>query len=235
MVSRIGRLLGLLGTSRKGLSLALDLHWAITRMCQEASWRYFGPSLAVEAWGIRLEDLQSLIAPGTKVLDFGCGDGRWTFQSVRLGAFVVATDIDLEKITPRMKESTQSGIQLVPANEMPDFPGHFDLCLLIHVIEHLDDPHTVLTMLRSRTTRLLIETPDIEQDPLNLVRVAFGRPTWTDADHVCEYDLNSLVEVVQDSGWLVEKAWRRAGSLCLLAVSPSSSSHGYRQDCLEVN
>jgi hypothetical protein len=62
-----------------------------------------------------------------------------------------------------------------------DFPDRsFDVGLLIHIIEHIDDPDFLLSSLQKLVNTLIVEVPDFESDSLNLVRLKLGSPYYSD-------------------------------------------------------
>lgn len=72
--------------------------------------------------------------------------------------------------------------------------GKFDYVLLIHVLEHIDNPELLLMEVRGNCSKLVIEVPDHESNALNWTRRKLGRPYYSDADHVREYSLDLITK-----------------------------------------
>lgn len=208
---------------RRTLAIALDVGWVSQRVGQEISWEMYGADWSLRTWGLRSQDLCGLVGPGSTVLDFGCGDGRWALQAAHLGANVTAVDKDQGHLEALRGDERFSEIHLMSALAVKDGMPRFDVALLVHVVEHLDSPQDILETLADVADRLLLETPDVEQDPLNLVRFELDRPTYTDADHVVEYTEESLRELLEKSGWSIDRIWRRGPSLCVEATSTAGA------------
>ncbi|RKZ47850.1 MAG: class I SAM-dependent methyltransferase [Candidatus Parabeggiatoa sp. nov. 2] len=101
--------------------------------------------------------------PG-KLLDVGCGNGRWLARMRDLGWQVEGIDFDSEAA---QQARTQYGL-IVHVGELstvgyPD--NHFDAIILQHVIEHLPHPVSVLAECRrilKPNGRLVVITPNIQ-------------------------------------------------------------------------
>ena len=99
---------------------------------------------------------------GDRLLDFGCGGGRHSFEAMRRGAVVTALDSDREALTgappsgcaamlDEDKETAEAGGQgHVVAGDGPSLPfpdGCFDRVIAAEVLEHVPDDAAVLAEL----------------------------------------------------------------------------------------
>lgn len=94
---------------------------------------------------------------------------------------------------------------------------HFDGALLIHVLEHVDDPDSFLRLMGDGADLLIIEVPNFEIDPLNAVRHALARRYYTDADHVREHTPAILRDELVRNGFQIVHFEERRGSLVPVA------------------
>ncbi|NNE65035.1 MAG: hypothetical protein HKN33_00595, partial [Pyrinomonadaceae bacterium] len=86
-----------------------------------------------------------------------------------------------------------------------------------HVIEHIDDADGILGSLREIADVLIVEVPDLEQDPLNWVRVRNECPFFTDGDHIQEYTLSILRSKFSRNGWNIFEYRRHGGAIAVIA------------------
>lgn len=164
------------------------------------------------------EVLGRCIPPNGSVIDIGCGTGRWCQVASNYAADVVGIDYDEDLIRRAREESGGSNIEYIVGDITRDLQNRiFDLALLTHVIEHIDDADTLLADLHGVTQKIIVEVPDFENDPLNWVRLRQGCQFYTDADHVREYTLDTLTAQVEKNGWRVMESRKSGGSVLVVA------------------
>jgi SAM-dependent methyltransferase len=211
-------LMSLLGSSLT-LKFFLRAHWLLRRVAYEVAGTKFGEEFQNLALGLSEELLISFIAPGDRVADLGCGAGRWARVSATKASQVYGIDTNPAAI----KEGRSFGgsveylsIDLsTNLNEMPDV----DLVLMIHFLEHIENPSKLLIGLREKTKKVIIEVPDFESDPLNYPRFWIGEPFYYDSDHVNEFTLTELVNLLTVTGWSIDHVSQKGGTLLVAAKS----------------
>lgn len=93
--------------------------------------------------------------PGTRVLDVGCGVGRWSRLLAARGACVTGVDLSPTMIAEAERRAAASGLAsrcrfLVQDSAALDVAGPFDLILCVTVLQHMLD----LAALRSALRRM---------------------------------------------------------------------------------
>jgi SAM-dependent methyltransferase len=87
------------------------------------------------------------------------------------------------------------------ATELPE--GQFDVAMLVHVLEHIDDPENLLRNLSRLAPTLIVEVPDFYRCGLNPVRLDVGVDFSSDDDHVREYTEALLRDQLERAGEVV--------------------------------
>jgi SAM-dependent methyltransferase len=93
------------------------------------------------------------VAPGTRVLDVGCGVGRWSRLLAARGALVTGIDISATMIQEATRRARSAGVADRCRFLLQDFAtlevaGRFDLVLSVTVLQHMLETQAVHTALR---------------------------------------------------------------------------------------
>jgi SAM-dependent methyltransferase len=149
--------------------------------------------------------------PPAKVLDYGCGSGRF-FSNIRgLGYALYGVEYD-----PHLLDAfARDGIQVEDAATIRDDRWHeeFDYITLAHVLEHVPDPRALLRRLFGWLKPgggLYIELPNAEATGLEV----FG-PWWRGLEAPRHFSLPSrsaLVNALEASGFTIERHIDTSGS-----------------------
>jgi len=127
-----------------------------------------------------------------KILDVGCGNGTFLSQFKLLNPqwTIYGQDpnpSDLQKI---LSITGGTHFYQCPVEEIDD---SFDLISLFHVLEHIEAPVDFLDKLKSKLNNngiILIQTPDYEKNPFDLVV----------ADHCSHFTPNNFARLTQSAG-----------------------------------
>lgn len=83
--------------------------------------------------------------PGERLLDIGCGDGNHLLMFNRLGLDVTGVDASVYMVEEaRSRLGLRSAVKVGMAEDLPFDDNEFDLAVLIHTLEFLDNPLPVL-------------------------------------------------------------------------------------------
>jgi 2-polyprenyl-3-methyl-5-hydroxy-6-metoxy-1,4-benzoquinol methylase len=199
----------------------IDLAWLSRRFALEQLflWRDAHAMVRPATESFVLEAVE----PGDRVIDLGGGKGIAARVAARNASTVLLVDSS-EELVAAARElcppnvTCHVGDALMTMNER----GPFDLAILLHFLEHVDDPRAFLAAVRACCSRIAIEVPDLRSDPLNYVRLAEGLPCYNDADHVTEFSAEYLDECLKSAGWRVRALRPRDGVIYALAERPDS-------------
>lgn len=186
------------------LRLYLNASWLFWRFAFELSGEIYGAKFHIRAKALNEEFLRRWIPENGSVIDIGCGVGRWCEVASKYARTVVGIDFDAGLIAQAMDETKGANIRFVVGDVTKDLKGErFDLALLIHVIEHIDDADKILNDLKNVASAIIVEVPDFEHDPLNWIRLETDASFYTDGDHVREYTESILTDHLTRNGWQV--------------------------------
>ena len=148
--------------------------------------------------------------PGFRVLDIGCGDGRFVRFAGECGCASVGMEVD--PVAVEAARASGLDVRLGDAQRAIEIFGieSFDYITLSHVIEHVFEPRETLRNLRQLLRpggRAWIETPN----PDSFGHTVFG-DRWRDLDpprHLCLLSEFALRNAAENAGLeLVEKHYR---------------------------
>lgn len=164
--------------------------------------------------------LKKYIPENGAVIDVGCGVGRWCRIASKYADRVVGIDYSQSLIDEANSKTDAANIVFLVGDVTKDLNDEkFDLALLLHVIEHIDDADRILEDLKKVASKIIVEVPDFEQDSLNYVRLKQNLPFYSDGDHVREYTEQILVDQLTRNGWTVIETRKNGGAVLAVASS----------------
>ncbi|MCS7005438.1 MAG: class I SAM-dependent methyltransferase [Cytophagales bacterium] len=196
LLSVIYRLQKLLPISKElKFKLFLNLEWIFDRLSHELSFSFYTPLEHPFRHYTQLFLLKNIDA-SYSVLDLGCKAGEITYLLASKAKEVVGIDYDKDAIQlaqslykkENLKFYAVEGYEFLKNNTIS-----FDVLVLSHVLEHLDEPEEFLNRFKGFFKYIYIEVPDFEKNYLNLYRKKMNLSLlYTDEDHVSEFDREEL-------------------------------------------
>jgi 2-polyprenyl-3-methyl-5-hydroxy-6-metoxy-1,4-benzoquinol methylase len=184
---------------------------------REALWESVPEGLDPPAMQPRRAFLLEHVGSGERVLDVGCGEGRFAAELARAGAEVVGIDVAAEPLRRARALHPELDLRLVRAEAAwPLRDASFDVVWAGEVIEHIADTAGWLSEVR-RVLRpggaLLLSTPD--HGRLRMLLWALAPRTFEAhfdprTDHLRFYTRRALTELLEDFGFS-DVAVRSAG------------------------
>lgn len=166
----------------------------------EQLWERLPEDLATPEWAIRSRWLQAHLRARERVLDLGCGDGRFTELIAQAGAEVVGVEVAEAALARARRRAPTLDFRLAPIDGALPLPDNdVQLVWASEVIEHVSDTAVWLSEVRRVLApggRLLITTPSHGR-----LRVALGgleRFSPPLGDHLHLYSRRALAGLLRD-------------------------------------
>ena len=176
-----------------------------SREYHEALWQRIPQGLEPSDFTLRRRFLLERVQAGERVLDVGCGEGRFAAELARVGARVVGVDVAQEPLRRARERDPQLDLRLTPPlGEWELEDASFDAVWAGEVIEHVADTAAWLSEIR-RVLRsggsLLLSTP--AHEPLALLRIALSRRAFARhfdprGDHLRFFSRATLAQLLAD-------------------------------------
>jgi SAM-dependent methyltransferase len=142
------------------------------------------------------------LAPGTRVLDVGCGTGYGSFRLAHNAALVVGIDIDPISIGYARRRFRRRNLryEVRDALDLSRTGGEYDLVTASNVLEHMSDPEHFLDTVRNVLT-------------LGGTLIAVIAPLWTERDlawhnavehHRSNLAIDHWLHLFRTCGWSAE-------------------------------
>lgn len=162
--------------------------------------------------------LAELCGPDRRVLELGCGHGAVTEKLQARGCTVWAVDIDAEGVeaaAPFAQRTFVADLERTDIGTLIGSDERFDRIVLGDVLEHLRNPRALLEQLTGRLDeggRLLASVPNVAHADLRLLLMQGRWPYQPlgllDRTHVRFFTVDSLRELLTESGWTIERLER---------------------------
>ncbi|MFH1567344.1 MAG: methyltransferase domain-containing protein [Gemmatimonadota bacterium] len=140
---------------------------------------------------------------GKRVLDVGCGSGRYALELARRGAQVVGLDFAPAMVEMARARAASLGVAERCRFEVADFlswgePGHFDICLGIGLFDYIAAPQPLLAKMRSLTAER-----GVFSFPVRWTVRSFTRRVRLTLNRcpVHFYGMAQVQELLRQSGW----------------------------------
>jgi 2-polyprenyl-3-methyl-5-hydroxy-6-metoxy-1,4-benzoquinol methylase len=178
------------------------------REYHERLWEEVPKGLQPPQMAARLAFLLDRVPVGGRVLDVGCGEGRFTSALARAGHEAVGIDVAQEPLRRAREREQGLDLRLVPAaGPWPLEDVSFDAVWAGEVIEHVADTSGWLSEVR-RVLRsggaLVLSTPahgPLARLAVGLSERAFARHFDPRSEHLRFYTRRSLVGLLEDFGF----------------------------------
>lgn len=201
------------------LRFYLDLEWIMWHLAHDFIYRS-EQNLTDDAADDFLVDK---IRQDARILDLGCGRGFVAKRLLRKTRNILGIDYNAASIAEARGKFPDSGPEFVCADVFEylekNAERRFDVVVLSHILEHLDEPGEFLGRLLAVSDFFYIEVPDFESAPLNAYRQSAGTDlAYNDADHVYEFDRAEMTALIAENNlrivdsefkWGVMKFWCR--------------------------
>jgi|LakMenE01Jun11ns_1017448.scaffolds.fasta_scaffold9682368_1 SAM-dependent methyltransferase len=215
---KINNAICLLLGRKKTLKFLLNFNLVIWRLAYENSYKYYGKQFPNITYGVNEKLFLNFFPSRANVIDIGCGTGRLTLIASKFANHVTGIDYDPAAIKSAKLNNIAPNITYLCGNvNNLSSNSKYDVAIIVGVLEHLDSAHKYLINLHKIASRLIIEVPDVEADPLNLIRFNLSSRLYTDNDHVREYSFNSLIEQLKITNWKVIYSSRQGLMITIVA------------------
>jgi SAM-dependent methyltransferase len=172
----------------------------------EAAWAGLPDDPEPWAWRRRRALLLGEVRRGERVLDLGCGAGRFVAALREAGAVPVGVELAQEALERARRNVPGADLRLLdPGGNVPLGHGEVDLVWCSEVLEHVPDTLTLLTEARrvlKRGGRLLVTVPDHGRIKRTLIALARHDAHYDPlGQHVRFYTRASLAAALQAAGF----------------------------------
>jgi 2-polyprenyl-3-methyl-5-hydroxy-6-metoxy-1,4-benzoquinol methylase len=179
-----------------------------SRAYHEALWQRLPEGLEPSDFALRSRFLLAHVQAGERVLDVGCGEGRFAAELVRAGADVIGVDVAEEPLRRARARHPQLDLRVIDGEGAWDLADAcFDVVWAGEVIEHVADTAAWLSEVRRVLRsggRLLLSTP--AHAPLLRARLALSGRAFAHhfdplGEHLRFYSRATLTQLLAEFGF----------------------------------
>ncbi|MEM2704401.1 MAG: class I SAM-dependent methyltransferase [Candidatus Bathyarchaeia archaeon] len=161
-----------------------------------------------------------MIENGSKVLDIGCGAGKFgEILRLKKNCYLVGIEIDEKSANiakDRLNKVIIADVEKFPIEELPK--NFFDVILFLTVLEHLKDPLNVLTLSKEYLNdhgMILVVVPNVANWTIRL-KLLLGRWDYKPAGllawgHLRFFTLYSIKGLIEQAGYKIVSVVSHSG------------------------
>jgi len=167
----------------------------------EVQWLRMGAADKCDSVGFLLS--KANLKPDS-IIELGCGTGELIKECQRRGYANKYAAVDYSEPAVQLLRSTSQGIEVHAADiTAPSFSisGHWDVVLMSHVIEHLDDPTPMLRALKRFDYSYFIAEIPLENLPLAKLKSYVKNRMKNPAGHVQFFNDTSFKKLLSSVGF----------------------------------
>ena len=183
---------------KKKLIISLNLEWIFNRLSLEYSHCFYS-DLKHPVRENFLKFISNYLEKDFSVLDLGCGSGQNTFLISSIVKNVIGIDYckkDIETAKRKYKSKNLSFFCGEAREYLSNCNQKYDVLILSHVLEHLDEPQDFIEKLKHHFKYVYIEVPDIENTLLPQIKDDLRLDLkYNDPDHVAEFSRDDLENI----------------------------------------
>ena len=199
-------------TRRAKLKVFLNMEWMFDRLSKEMSFTNYTVDTH-PGWVFRRQFFQKHLNENFTVLDLGCATGALTNMIAEKAKKVIGIDHnkwDIEKAKTTYKKNNLEFYHGDALEFLSNNKEHFDVLILAHILEHLDNPKEFIYAFKNYFRFIYIELPDFDSSVLNHFRKDLNMQlVYTDDDHVSEFDRFELETLLTECNIkIVESVYR---------------------------
>lgn len=219
LVSFINALQRLIPLSKeKKFRFFLRMEWIFDRLAHEKSFQYLRPEQhPFRKYSFRFMDEN--IPENSTILDFGSNYGVISCHLSNRAKRVVGIDHDPDAINSAKLNYNAENLEFIQTDAFEYLNKNekeFDVLILSHILEHLDNREEFLNRYKRFFKFIYIELPDFDKNYLNHYRKEIGDELiYTDNDHVVEFDRDELLTLLEKCNIKVRVSEYRFGLIKL--------------------
>ncbi len=194
---------------KKGIVRAFKLQSEIERYINRLVVSYYdGKHPKHFLWKNHYQFIIENINPHDKIIDIGCGSSlSYNQQLADKIDFLDAIDIDQKIIDKCLKLNQYDNIHYNVLDITKKFPlKHYDVAILSHILEHLDNPEDLLRRIRKITSKIIVRLPRYDDHWWYLVKKDLGLFYYKSRDHRREYTIKSAIKLIESTDWNITKS-----------------------------
>lgn len=212
VVYRLSKLV--LSNPKNRLKLFTDLEWIFNRLSHEESFKYYKENehpLRTFTLKYILDNINS----SDTIVDIGCKYGEIAHGIAKKAKHVLAIDYDSKAIEIAKEKFNKPNLDFINKDALEFLENRnekFDVLILSHLLEHLENPKDFINTYKPFFNRIYIELPDFDNSYLNHYRSDVETNLiYSDSDHVYEFDRIELMEIIESCGLKVTSSEYRFG------------------------